>query len=122
MYELTIEADFQSAHFLRDYPGICARTHGHSWKAQVSFMGEKLDPQGMLVDFHEVEKIFHPLIQGFDHNTLNELEYFKTLNPTAENIARVIYFYVKERFHHPLAKLKKVTVFETAKAWVSYQE
>ena len=40
MYELNHRTKFSAAHFLRNYPGICRRTHGHNWEIWITVEGE----------------------------------------------------------------------------------
>lgn len=86
MYEIRKEVTFDSAHYLRDYEGQCSQLHGHTWRVIVIFRGEVLDNIGMLKDFGDVKKS----ISRFDHKVLNTVSPFDHINPTAENLARVI--------------------------------
>ena len=47
MFVLKIVTDFASAHSLRDYPGDCARLHGHNWQVEVSVCSQVLDDSGI---------------------------------------------------------------------------
>lgn len=91
MYELTTIVDFEAAHRLADYPGKCCRLHGHNWKVEVTVGGEGLDDLGMLIDFRVLKQEVNKVIETLDHYYLNEIEPFRTVNPTAENIARYVY-------------------------------
>ncbi|MDR3592370.1 MAG: 6-carboxytetrahydropterin synthase QueD [Negativicutes bacterium] len=91
MYELTTIVDFEAAHRLADYPGKCCRLHGHNWKVEVTVAGEELDQLGMLIDFRVLKQEVNKVIETLDHYYLNEIEPFRTVNPTAENIARYVY-------------------------------
>jgi len=53
--------------------------------------GETLDEIGLLVDFVELKKAVHAVIDRMDHQWLNDLPPFDKLNPSAENMARFIY-------------------------------
>lgn len=90
MYELIIQTDFAAAHSLRGYAGDCERLHGHNWKLDVVVSSPKLDKQGMVCDFREVKKLLARVVDRLDHRHLNELDFFRKLNPTTENVARVI--------------------------------
>jgi 6-pyruvoyltetrahydropterin/6-carboxytetrahydropterin synthase len=91
MFELTTIVDFEAAHRLADYPGKCSRLHGHNWRVEVTVTGTELDNLGMLIDFRLLKQEVNAVIDTLDHYYLNEIEPFRTLNPTAENIARYIY-------------------------------
>jgi len=125
MYEVTVKKQFAAAHRLPDYPDRCSRLHGHSWVVEVSVSGTKLDENGMLIDFKEVKKHVGEVIDGLDHQYLNELEVFsqpgEETNPTAENIARYIYNCLKDVFK-PGLKLTGVRVWESSDTCALYSE
>ena len=91
MYEVTVEADFSSGHYLRNYKGKCENPHGHNYKVRIALAGAMLDETGMLLDFTLLKRVLKPVIDRIDHQMLNDLEPFTELNPSAENIAK--YFY-----------------------------
>jgi 6-pyruvoyltetrahydropterin/6-carboxytetrahydropterin synthase len=119
MYELTVEAQFDSAHNLRRYDGPCENLHGHTYRAQVSYQGSELNELGILVDFKQLKDTLAEVVSYLDHRYLNELPEFKEQNPTAENIARVIF----QRIRGILGDgISKVTVWETPTSSASYCE
>ena len=81
---VTKKISFDAAHFLPDYPGKCANTHGHRWTVELGVKG-KVDPEtGMVIDFTELGKFLKEKVKDrFDHTLINDL----IENPTAENIA-----------------------------------
>ena len=91
MYELTIKGDFASAHFLPGYQGNCKDLHGHTWKVEVTVNSEKLDTIGMVVDFKIIKEEFKNFLMSIDHVCLNDLPYFKKVNPTTEHLAKYIF-------------------------------
>lgn len=95
MFEVTIEETFAAGHALRNYHGRCENVHGHNYRCQVSIRGEKLDEIGLLVDFVELKKVVHSVLDRMDHQWLNEFPPFDVLNPSAENMAKYIYDEVK---------------------------
>ena len=120
MFELTVRSDFSSAHLLRDYEGKCRNLHGHTWKVAVTVGGDKLDDIGVMADFVEMKKHLDSILNRLDHTCLNDLDFFKVNNPTAENLARYIYQEYK-RLIVPF-KLVKVQVWESERADVVYFE
>ncbi|MFT7538167.1 MAG: 6-pyruvoyltetrahydropterin/6-carboxytetrahydropterin synthase, partial [Lysobacterales bacterium] len=107
-----------SAHFLRGYEGKCKNLHGHTWKIEVFIQKEELDDLGMVADFAILKKQLKEFLMQIDHVNLNDIEYFKTVNPTAENLAKFIY----ENFAKVIAplSLKKVHVWESERAYATY--
>jgi 6-pyruvoyltetrahydropterin/6-carboxytetrahydropterin synthase len=91
MFEVTIEESFSAGHALRNYRGKCENVHGHNYRCQVTVQGEQLDSVGLLVDFVELKRAVHSVLDRLDHQWLNEYPPFDILNPSAENIAKYIY-------------------------------
>ena len=124
MYELLVKVDFEAAHRVVDYPGKCNRMHGHNWTIDVMVVGTKLNELGFLVDFKDLKAAIDELvISKLDHYYLNELDAFKTMNPTAENMARFIYQELqKSDLFHSTVTRKSVRVWESPKSAVLYYE
>jgi 6-pyruvoyltetrahydropterin/6-carboxytetrahydropterin synthase len=118
MHSIKVEAGFSSAHNLREYKGKCEDLHGHNWKVEAVVRREKLDPIGMLMDFKELKTPLNAILEDLDHKYLNDLEPFKKLNPTSENIARYIY----ERLKKEIPDLSLVTVWENSTSSATYEE
>lgn len=120
MFELKVKGDIASAHQLRGYEGRCKDLHGHTWKIEVTMSSDKLDAIGMVSDFKIMKKLLKDVLDPIDHVLLNDLPYFKAVNPTTENIAK----YVFEHFSDACAplKLKHVEVWESDSASVIYYE
>ena len=91
MFEVTIEETFAAGHALRNYRGKCENMHGHNYRAEVTLRGAELDAIGLLVDFVELKKVVHAVLDRMDHQWLNDFPPFDVLNPSAENRAKYIY-------------------------------
>jgi 6-pyruvoyltetrahydropterin/6-carboxytetrahydropterin synthase len=91
MFEITIEETFAAGHALRNYRGKCENVHGHNYRCQVQVEGAALDNIGLLVDFVELKRVVHGVIDRMDHQWLNDWPPFDKLNPSAENMAKFIY-------------------------------
>jgi len=126
------KAHFNAAHrlFREDWDdarneqvfGKCSNPnyHGHNYDLVVSVTGE-VDPEtGFVVDLKILKDLIWKEIEiPFDHKNLNlEVEEFKALNPTAENIAVVIYNRLKSKLKPELEI--EVTLYETPRNFVSY--
>jgi len=122
MFVLKIVTDFASAHSLRNYPGDCARLHGHNWQVEVSVCSEVLDDNGIAIDFREIKKQTKLVIKRLDHQYLNEIKPFDVLNPTAENIAKYFFEEVGLLINSDNVKVKKVLIWETPRSSVTYSE
>ena len=121
-YTLKIVTDFASAHTLRDYPGDCSRMHGHNWKVEAEVVAKQLDAVGMGVDFKVIKQATRDICRQLDHRYLNDLEPFKTINPTAENIAAYLYKELSGQINGPQVQVSAVTLWETERACVRYTE
>ena len=119
MYELRVESEFAAAHYLRGYEGQCENLHGHNWKVEVRLKGETLDKTGMVMDFKKVNALVREVLAAFDHKCLNELETFKTTNPTTENVSRIIYGEIEAKLP-PGLSVSRVTCWESDRCAASY--
>jgi len=62
MFEVTIEETFSAGHALRNYRGKCENVHGHNYRCQVMVEGDQLDDIGLLVDFVELKRVVHSVL------------------------------------------------------------
>lgn len=94
--------------------------HGHNYDLFVKVTGE-IDPDtGYVMDIKALKEIVEQAVtERFDHKNLNlELPQFATLNPTAENIAGVIYHLLKPQIQNKLT----IILYETERNYVEYSE
>ncbi|MCU0361397.1 MAG: 6-carboxytetrahydropterin synthase [Bacteroidia bacterium] len=94
--------------------------HGHNYEVIVRVAGD-LDPiTGYVIDTKTLSTLIKmEVLERFDHRNLNlDVPEFKTLNPTAENIAVVIYNLLRPKIDskHDL----KITLYETERNFVEY--
>lgn len=94
--------------------------HGHNYELIVSVTDEIDEETGYVIDIKILKDIIKEEIEdAFDHKNLNlEVEEFKTLNPTAENIVVVIYNKIKPKLKS--SNLLEVTLYETPRNFVTY--
>ena len=102
--------------------GLCNNPnyHGHNYELIVSVTGE-IDPiTGYVMDMKVLKDLIRSEVEvAFDHKNLNvEVPEFKTLNPTAENIAVVIYDKLKP--HLDTSMELEVVLYETPRNYVTY--
>lgn len=102
--------------------GKCSNPHyhGHNYELIVSVTGE-IDPiTGYVVDIRLLKELIRSEIEeAFDHKNLNEeVPEFNELNPTAENISRVIWNKLREKIDHKLQL--EITLYETPRNFVSF--
>ncbi len=125
MYELTVEREFSSGHYLRNYHGRCENPHGHNYKVRITLAGAELDQAGLLLDFKLIKQVMRPVIDRIDHQMLNELEPFTTVNPSAENIARYFYEQTSAQLSgmtNGRVRVKDCTIWETDTTSATFYE
>lgn len=139
MFIIKKEFKFCSAHQLIDsYTELCRGLHGHGYKVEIHLKGLVLDSTSCVVDFTEVKDKLKDYIDGFlDHSVMLPsslpteyiemvMKYNKRViimlnNPSAENIARMIFNEVEERLGYDKTyKLAKVVVWETDTSSAEY--
>ncbi|MDQ3534236.1 MAG: 6-carboxytetrahydropterin synthase [Bacteroidota bacterium] len=94
--------------------------HGHNYELIVKLIGERDNETGYVFDLKLLKDLIRKyVIQKFDHKNLNlDTQEFKELNPTAENIAVVIYNILRNKID-PRFDLK-VILYETERNYVEY--
>jgi 6-pyruvoyltetrahydropterin/6-carboxytetrahydropterin synthase len=94
--------------------------HGHNYNLIVKIVGEVDEQTGYVMDMKVLSDLIKKkILDRFDHKNLNlDTEDFKNLNPTAENIAVVIYNLLREEIEED--KSLKITLYETERNYVEY--
>ncbi|MBS1756101.1 MAG: 6-carboxytetrahydropterin synthase [Bacteroidetes bacterium] len=94
--------------------------HGHNYELIIKITGTINDSTGFLIDLKELSDIIEEnVLQKFDHKNLNvDCKEFKNLNPTAENIAIVIYQLLRPKIEKDLDI--QVRLYETERNFVEY--
>lgn len=102
--------------------GLCnnANFHGHNYNLIVKVTGEIDQETGYVIDMKILKDIIRSkVLDLLDHKNLNvDVEVFKTLNPTAENIAVVIWNLLRKEITEELDLA--ITLFETERNFVEY--
>jgi len=90
MWEISVETVVAARHQIRGVAGEGGRLHEHRWRVRVVVQGRELDRTGWVLDFHEVDAALGALVAPYRGAFLNEVPPFDDLNPTRENVARVV--------------------------------
>ena len=123
MFVVTVQAHYDSAHFLRNYHGKCEKLHGHRYVVELALNSEVLNESGIAFDFVDIKKHLRGLANRLDHENLNDLEPFDVIEPSAENQARYFYEELKRRLPADMASAVLYTkVRETPTQWAMYSE
>jgi 6-pyruvoyltetrahydropterin/6-carboxytetrahydropterin synthase len=119
VYELIVESEFSAAHRLREYRGACEKLHGHNYRVELVVASGKLDALGMVADFRELKRVLEEAAERYDHGFLNELAEFREQNPTAENVARVLFEECARGLPRGV-RARSVTVWESPRCGARY--
>ncbi len=119
-FEITTTRHFSAAHQLVLYDNSLEPLHGHNWVVKVSVAAPKLDAIGVVMDFHELERLVDQIIGPLHNRHLNDVEPFKSeLNPSAENVAVHVGRSLSSTLPHGVS-LRSVTVWETPENSAAY--
>lgn len=131
MYEIVKSITFCYGHRLINYVGPCADLHGHNARADIMLASEELDDRGMVIDFGDIRSVIKTWIdETLDHTLLlhkddyigavltanDEKFYVMDANPTAENIAKLIFEYALAQ-NFPVVS---VTLWESDTSFARY--
>jgi 6-pyruvoyltetrahydropterin/6-carboxytetrahydropterin synthase len=132
MYLVTREIRFCYGHRLLNYSGKCRHLHGHNGHAVISLGAPDLDEIGMVMDFTHIKRVVSSWIdENLDHKMIlnrhdpilpllqkqGEPVFLLEANPTAENIARLIYDYARGQGFPVL----EVQLWETDDSYATYR-
>jgi len=130
MYKVTKHIDFCYGHRLLNYDGQCRHLHGHNGRVEIDIASDKLDGRGMVVDFSDIKRILKAWIdETLDHRMLlnradpvlpalkDELVYVMDENPTAENIAKLIFQQARSK-GLPVVEIR---LWETPTSYATYR-
>jgi len=121
MYTVSVQAHYDSAHFLRNYKGKCERLHGHRYVVEVALQTDRLNEAGIAFDFVDLKRHLRALADGLDHQNLNDLPAFEDVETSAENQARYFFNELCGRLPEELAAgLLYARVWETPTQWAQY--
>ena len=131
MYSVTREISFCYGHRLLNYDGKCRHLHGHNGKAVITLTADGLDALGMVMDFSRLKRVVGGWIDdALDHKMLlhkddpvlaylrgkGEPVFVLDVNPTAENIARLIFDFATEQ-GFPVVEVR---LWETENCYATY--
>ncbi len=138
---LTKQFEFEAAHALHNYDGLCRNIHGHSYKLSVTIIGKpNLDENspklGMVMDFGLLKNIIKPnIIDKFDHSILlnkneniesliKDNQLFKRIHifdfqPTAENMLLHFVKIIQNLLPQNI-KLHSIKLYETANSYAEW--
>ena len=132
MFTITKKIEFCYGHRLMKYEGKCRHLHGHNGIIEVDLTTKGLDHRGMVVDFSDIKKTLKVWIdETLDHHMIlckddpvipllkqnNEVFYLMDENPTAENLAKLIFDFAKKQG----LPVVEVRLWETSTSCAAYR-
>ena len=131
-YQVTKTIEFSYGHRLLNHNGKCRYLHGHNGMLEIDVEADALDEMGMVIDFTAVNEVVKTWVAGnLDHRMLlcredpmvpvmqdaDEPVYVMDENPTAENIAALVY----KAAHKSGLKVSEVRLWETSTSRAAYK-
>ena len=120
MFTLFVRAGFAAAHRLELYHGKCEALHGHNFKVEALFEGERLGAEGMLLDFAVLKGHLRDILADLDHKYINEIPFFKERASSSEYLALYVYDRLRELVAEEGVTVKEVRVWESDNAYAAY--
>jgi len=120
MFTVTVEQTFTASHQLVTSKGT-EELHSHDWVIAAAFKSKSLDSDGFAVDFEILKTILDQECQKFVGGKIEDFEYFKNVSATAENLAKYLFFSIKNQLNGP-GKLEYVEVTEATGCKAKYSE
>ena len=131
MVVIKTEAAFEAAHRQLGDPGKCSFLHGHNWVVEFVLEGNVTNKVGYLIDFKDLKD----MVERYDHRVLlieddllatvleeqQQRVYRLPLNPTCENIAKLLLDEVRLRTRNQVVDFISVTVWENDKSMATEQ-
>ena len=132
LFRVSREIDFCYGHRLLNYSGKCRHLHGHNGRAVITIEAEQLDDRGMVLDISDIKRVVSGWIdENLDHRMIlcredpvvptfqqmGEPLFLLDTNPTAENIAKLIFEFTKEA-GFPIVETQ---LWETPRCFATYR-
>lgn len=122
MFELKVTGSFAAAHRLSMVTEKCENLHGHNWRIELYVRAEELNNAGVVMDFGIIKRHLRDILEYLDHKYLNEVEPFKEMNASSENLSKYIAEEMDKRLENEEgdAVVSRVTVWESDDAAATY--
>ncbi len=132
MIYITRKEQFSASHLLANAEltaeenselfGKCNNLHGHNYYLEVTVCGTPDPRSGYVMDLKYLKEIItQDIISKVDHRFLNEIEMFRDVIPTTENMAMIFWEILSDRVKTGNAQLYSVKIYETEKNFVLYK-
>lgn len=119
-FEVGVVTHFEAAHRLQGDFGPATRTHGHTYRVEVSVAGPRLREDGTLCDLGLLQPAVEDAVRALHYQDLDALPAFVGRNSTAEQVARYVADQVAPRLDGQGVTTLTVRVWESGQAFAGY--
>jgi len=135
MYKVEKRFTLPIGHRLSKHSGLCQNIHGHNLTILVGVKSEKLNLNGMIIDFSDLKKLVNKVLDEWDHTLLLNVNDYKLkgliesytrildfpFDPTAENLAAVLFARLRVKLEESFnVELEYVTIYENENSKATY--
>ncbi|MEE8045796.1 MAG: 6-carboxytetrahydropterin synthase [Dehalococcoidia bacterium] len=121
VFELGADAFFGARHFVT-MGGVQGPPHHHSFRVEALMDAPAQDSDGVVLGFGDARRLVEEIVLDYNESLLNTIEPFTTIQPTSENIAKVIFERLKAQLNTNDIRLKQVRVWESPTNSASYSD
>jgi 6-pyruvoyltetrahydropterin/6-carboxytetrahydropterin synthase len=111
MFTIGVEMHFWASHQLTLPDGSKEPPHQHNWAVTANVSSKKLNSMGLVMDFCQLKEMLNNIVAELDNSPLDEIDYFRRNNSSAENVAKYIYEKLKSRLPGGV-KLENIRIIE----------
>ena len=111
MFTINVGTSFYASHQLTLPDGSKEKLHKHNWQVSVQIQNPQLNKMGLVMDFNRLKAKLENVVSDFNAVQMEEIDYFKKNNSSAENVAKYIYQKLEKKITDQL-KLNYVQVTE----------
>jgi 6-pyruvoyltetrahydropterin/6-carboxytetrahydropterin synthase len=120
-YSVSVRQKFVAQHFLPNETGKESAPHSHHYFVEVCVSGERLDAHGFLLDIIDLKHVLLHLIEELRDRLLNDLDEFRGINPTLENLANLLWAKIAPLLKGTNVSSMIVTVWEEEHIYASFE-
>ncbi len=121
MFTITVETSFLASHQLVFKNGEQEDAHEHNWAVKVAVCSEKLNEDGLVMDFCVLKEKIQAIVAEFEGKKLEDMDCFSGDNVSAENVAKYIFETIKPQLSSGV-KMGSVEVAEAAGCRAKYED
>jgi 6-pyruvoyltetrahydropterin/6-carboxytetrahydropterin synthase len=122
MYEIGVVDEFEAAHHLEGNFGPASRTHGHTYKVELSVRGDRLRDDGTLYDIGQLSQALREELGKLHYRDLSELDPFSGRNTTAEVVAEHLLKSLQRAIKPGGLRMIAIKVWESPGAYAAVEQ